>query len=188
VPVDFSRSLQDQFAPESMCFGCGPANSKGLQIKSFVALSNPHSAEPRIGTDDEGRDPAYLPLVATFHPLAHHIAFEGIVNGGILSVILDCHLNWTAAWHLMQRCKLEVPPCCVTAKYEVTFIAPTPIGVPLRIESRVIESSTRRVLVSANLGPVDPQVPGQQVIQQVTATGLGTFVAVKPDHPAFHRW
>ena len=30
------NSLQDTYAPESICFGCGPANTQGLRIKSFV--------------------------------------------------------------------------------------------------------------------------------------------------------
>ena len=30
-----SISVQDKYAPNSICFGCGPANKKGLQIKSF---------------------------------------------------------------------------------------------------------------------------------------------------------
>ena len=29
-------ALQDQYAPELICFGCGPANEKGLQLKSFA--------------------------------------------------------------------------------------------------------------------------------------------------------
>ena len=33
--MDESQSLQDQFAPTLICFGCGPANQQGLQIKSF---------------------------------------------------------------------------------------------------------------------------------------------------------
>ena len=29
------KSVQEQYAPNSICFGCGPANEKGLQIKSY---------------------------------------------------------------------------------------------------------------------------------------------------------
>ena len=103
--MDVSRSLQDQFAPHLICFGCGPANDLGLQIKSFV-----------VGEK----------LVARFTPQSHHQAFPGVVNGGIIGALLDCHMNWTAAYHLMQRLNLETPPCCVTAQFEVSFEAPTP--------------------------------------------------------------
>lgn len=150
-------SLQDRYAPKLLCFGCGPANEKGLRIKSFV----------------EGDR-----VVASFTPEPHQLAFEGIVNGGIIGVLLDCHLNWAAAWHLMEKSGLETPPCCVTARYEVMFKKPTPTGVPLRLEAWVTESTERRAVVEGTLGPDG----------QITATGKGTFVAVKPDHPAYHRW
>ena len=29
-------SLQEIFSPQSICFGCGPANAKGLRIRSIV--------------------------------------------------------------------------------------------------------------------------------------------------------
>ena len=30
-----TQSLQDRFAPHNACFGCGPANAKGLRLKSI---------------------------------------------------------------------------------------------------------------------------------------------------------
>ena len=150
-------SLQDQFAPKLDCFGCGPANEKGLRIKSFV-------------NGDE--------VVCEFMPEPHHLAFEGMVNGGIIGVLLDCHMNWTTAWHLMQRNELDSPPCCVTAKYEVTFKNPTPTKVPLLLTAKVIDSSERKGVIECELGPQG----------ETTAIGNGTFVSVKPGHPAYHRW
>ena len=29
------KSLQETYSPEDRCFGCGPANEKGLRIRSF---------------------------------------------------------------------------------------------------------------------------------------------------------
>ena len=155
--MDVNISLQDQFAPELACFGCGPANPLGLQIKSFV-----HGDQ----------------VVAEFAPGLQHQAYNGMVNGGIIGALLDCHMNWTAAWHLMEKLGLEQPPCTVTAKYSVTFAAPTPLEGPLQLVAWVGESSERRVDVKATLGVGD----------EVTAKGDGTFVSVKPGHPAYHRW
>jgi acyl-coenzyme A thioesterase PaaI-like protein len=155
--MDDSTSLQDQFAPNLICFGCGPSNEKGLQIKSFV----------------EGDR-----VIASFTPKSHHQAFEGMINGGIIGVLLDCHLNWTAAWHLMKENGLRVPPCCVTAKYEVTFEKPTPSKTQLDLEAWVIESSLRKAVVDGTIGSAG----------EITARCRGTFVSVKPDHPAYHRW
>ena len=30
------KCLQEQYAPHNACFGCGPANEKGLRIRSFA--------------------------------------------------------------------------------------------------------------------------------------------------------
>ena len=62
-----------RIAPSSICFGCGPANEKGLKIRSF-----------RKGNG----------LTMEFDPEEHHQAFPGMVNGGIIGSLLDCHGNW----------------------------------------------------------------------------------------------
>ncbi len=155
--TESEQSLQDRFAPNLICFGCGPANDQGLQIKSFVQGDR---------------------VVARFVPQPHHQAFEGMINGGIIGALLDCHMNWTAAWHLMQKTGADHPPCTVTAEYGVQFKAPTPSGQPLDLVAWVVESSDRKAVVQAELS----------VDGKVTATGHGTFVSVKPGHPAYHRW
>ena len=155
--MDVSKSLQDQFAPNLVCFGCGPANQKGLQIKSFVKGER---------------------VFAEFETQDHHQAYQGMINGGIIGALLDCHMNWTACWHLMQRLKMDAPPCSVTAEYRVVFKAPTPSDQPLRLEAWVTDSSDRKAVIEATIGTKD----------EITAQGFGTFVAVKPGHPAYHRW
>ena len=82
------NSIQREHAPNSICFGCGPANERGLQINSF-----------RI----EGG------LGLKFTPSDEHQAFPGMVNGGIIGTLLDCHGNWTAAIALMDEHGLEEP-------------------------------------------------------------------------------
>ena len=72
-------SLQERFAPENRCFGCGPANPRGLRLRSFPA------------SDDPNAD-----VVMTWTPENYHEAFEGMLNGGIIGTLLDCHGNWTA--------------------------------------------------------------------------------------------
>ena len=151
------KSLQQRFAPELNCFGCGPKNRLGLQIQSFV-----------VGEE----------VVAKFSPQPHHVAYEGMVNGGIIGALLDCHMNWTAAWHLMQRLEMEKPPCTVTAEYSVQFLAPTPMDETLSLIANVDSSSDRKAVISATLGFGD----------NVTAQGKGVFVSVQPGHPAYHRW
>ena len=40
----------------------------------------------------------------------------GIINGGIVSSLFDCHGNWTAAIALMDKAKLPRPPLTLTAE------------------------------------------------------------------------
>jgi acyl-coenzyme A thioesterase PaaI-like protein len=149
-------SLQDQYAEKSICFGCGPANEKGLKIKSFV----------------EGD--AY---VCRWTPEPHHHAFPGMLNGGIIGALLDCHSNWAASHHLMKARGEDTPPCSVTADFHVKLKKPTPMGEVL-LRAQVVESEGDRAMVEATL----------EAGGRVTATCRGTFVAVKEGHPAYHRW
>jgi acyl-coenzyme A thioesterase PaaI-like protein len=152
-----NKSVQEQFAPNNMCFGCGPANEKGLRIRSFI----------------EGEQ-----LIATFRPSAHHEAFPGVLNGGIIGSILDCHCNWAAAMHFMKLQGGETPPCTVTANYTIELKRPCPTDVDLLLRSTVVEQVRSRCVVSGILIANGTEY----------ATCKGTFVAVKPGHPAYHRW
>ena len=150
--------LQVRYSPASICFGCGPANPHGLHIRSFARSDGS--------------------LVATWRSGPDHAAFPGVLNGGIIGALLDCHCNWAATWHLMQRDNLPQPPCTVTASYAIKLLRPTPTESELMLEARVVEAGPDRARVEGTLAAAG----------QVCATCTGTFVAVKAGHPAFHRW
>lgn len=151
------KSLQETYAPDNRCYGCGPANAQGLRIRSF----------------EEGDE-----LVCEWTPRPHHLAFGNVVNGGIIGSILDCHSNWTAAVHLMNKRGLSELPPTVTADFHVTLKRPTPMGTPLHLRARAVESDDDHVVVEATLAANG----------KVTATCRGTFVAVQEGHPAYFRW
>ena len=102
----------------------------------------------------------------------------GMLSGGIIGTLLDCHCNWTAAYHLMKQAGADHPPCTVTADYTIRLMRPTPTDQPVELRARVVESKEDRAIVEGELIAHD----------KVTATCRGTFVAVKPGHPAYHRW
>lgn len=154
-----SQSLQEQYAPHNACFGCGPANQKGLRIRSF-----PSTDDPQV-------------VVAEWTPQDFHQAFPGVLNGGIIGSLLDCHCNWTAAYHLMRSGGQQSPPCTVTADYAIKLKRPTPMG-PVKLSAKVVESTEDRAVVEGTL----------EAGGKICATCRGTFVAVKEGHPAYHRW
>ncbi len=151
------KSVQDQYAPNSICFGCGPANENGLKIKSY-----------RINNG----------LEMEFDPVEKHQAFPGVINGGIIGSLIDCHGNWTAAIAIMEKNELESPLCTVTAQYEVKLKRPTPLGHTLKLKSRILGVQEDRAEIVIEL----------KADGKTCATGRGLFVAVKEGHPAYHRW
>jgi len=151
------KSVQETYGPKSVCFGCGPANKKGLLIRSF-----PQGDE----------------LVADWKPEKHHEAFTGILNGGIIGTLLDCHSNWTAAYFLMKRLGLNEAPSTVTADFHVFLKRPTPSAGPVHLVAKATEISDDRAKIEARL----------EAGGKTCATCVGTFVIVKPGHPAYHRW
>lgn len=150
--------LQVQYAPKSICYGCGPANPDGLHISSFP--------------QDDGS------LVASWQPERKFQAFPGIIYGGMVCSLLDCHCNWMASWHIMRQNGLSSPPCTVTAEHNVKFKRPTPCDGAITMVARVVDSKEDRATVYGEL------VAGEKVC----ATCTSVFVAVKEGHPAFHRW
>ena len=61
--------------PDNICFGCGVANPGGLQIKSYW--------DGDISRCD-------------FKPKKHHDGWPGLLCGGILATLMDCHCVCTA--------------------------------------------------------------------------------------------
>lgn len=124
------KSIQETWAPRTRCFGCGPANDKGLRIRSF-----------RNGDE----------FVCDWTPEPHHAAFDNVLNGGITGALLDCHSNWAATMVLMERNASDAPPCTVTADFHVFLKRPTPMEMPLHIRAHVIDATGDRATVEASI-------------------------------------
>jgi acyl-coenzyme A thioesterase PaaI-like protein len=157
MPDPSAQSLQERYAPANACWGCGSANSHGLRIRSF-----PRGEE----------------VVAEWKPESRYEAFPGVLNGGIIGTLLDCHCNWAAAWHLMQKAGADRPPCTVTAEYAIKLLRPTPTTESVYLSARIMESTDKRATVEGTLTGGG----------KVCATCRGIFVAVEEGHPAYHRW
>ena len=80
-------SVQQKYSPKSICFGCGPANEKGLRINSFP----------------EGDE-----LVMEFHAKPEHQAFPGMLNGGIIGA--TSLTGWQRRQARHERSAVACPP------------------------------------------------------------------------------
>ena len=123
--------LQDQLPGDNgarVCFGCGADNAHGLQIKSWMENDR---------------------ALCRFKPEPYHAAFPGVVNGGIIATVLDCHGIWTAVGNyqaLHGRMAMYV-----TRKLTVEYLKPTPLGPELLLEGRVTHEGKRSVTVELEL-------------------------------------
>jgi uncharacterized protein (TIGR00369 family) len=101
-----------------MCFVCGRQNPIGL--KAFFYR------------DEEGR------VVAHFTGQEEHQGYPGVMHGGIVAALLD---------EVIGRVAIAQDLWAVTAKLEVRFRQPVPLGQPLtlvgeltRLRSRTLEA------------------------------------------------
>ncbi len=132
--ADPTRSIQERLYPELTCFGCGHANPRGLQLRSY---------------ESETVDGAAL-MIGTFHPWTEHDNGVGFLNGGIISTVLDCH-GAAAVVAEADRQGWEPPPGAllpyVTAGLDVSFRRPTPLDEDLSLEAELLESSDAEMTV-----------------------------------------
>jgi acyl-coenzyme A thioesterase PaaI-like protein len=128
---DNQLSIQERLYPQLTCFGCGPANPKGLQLRSY----------PSSGV-----------VTATFTPWPEHDNGFGFLNGGIISTILDCH---SAAAVTLEADRQGWKPApgvflpYVTAALDVRFLRPTPLSEPLELWAQV--TSAAEPAITANV-------------------------------------
>jgi acyl-coenzyme A thioesterase PaaI-like protein len=119
-----AQSLQERYFPDLPCFGCGPANEKGLQLRSY----------PRAdGT-----------VAALFTPWPEHDNGLGYLNGGIIATVLDCHSAAAVTHEAFSRGWPPLPGAAlpyVTAGLEVRYLRPAPLTETVALYAEVTDSS-----------------------------------------------
>lgn len=144
-------SLQDRAAPDFVCYCCGPAHPTGLHIKSFW-------------------DPDGVHVVTKYRPRTEFTGFPGLVYGGLLAMLIDCHSGWTAmAYHYRQEGREpDTKPRidCVTGTMDINYLKATPLGVELTIKARVEGPVARKSRVLSEIWAGDV----------LTVTGDSIFV------------
>jgi len=127
---DAGPALQDVLKVH--CFGCGALNERGLQIKSHWQ-------------GDE--------LVCRWQPPVHYIGHPGVVYGGAIASVVDCHAIWTAmATHCRDEgMALDAAPAFVTGRLAVNYLRPAAIDRPLELRARVTDRGERRSTVACRV-------------------------------------
>ncbi|MBX7434625.1 PaaI family thioesterase [Mycobacterium sp. Y57] len=128
-----ATAIQDRLFPTANCFGCGPANSRGLRLKSYLAADF---------------------VTATFMPWPEHDNGLGFLNGGIIATVLDCH---TAAC-VMHEASIQgwdAPPGAllpfVTSGIDVRYLRPSPLDSAVELRAVVVKSTEPEIVCAAEL-------------------------------------
>ena len=103
------------------CFVCGPGNDRGLGIRFRL-------------DDDVCR--------AEFTPTESYAGYDGVVHGGILFCLLD---DVMANWFYLQGKR------CFTARAEVRYRQPLPVGMPVRMEGRLLRRKSRVAVIEGKV-------------------------------------
>jgi acyl-coenzyme A thioesterase PaaI-like protein len=117
------------------CFGCGPDNEHGLQIKSYW----------------EGDE-----AICTWRPEAHHCGGSTQnLNGGIIACLMDCHSLNLAIAHAYKnegRAIGTAPRIAyVTGSIHVSYQRPTPLDQAVSLRARVTKVEGRKTSVYCTL-------------------------------------
>ncbi|MCA9904163.1 MAG: PaaI family thioesterase [Anaerolineae bacterium] len=131
TPQPIQNFYDDKIA---ICYGCGRHNEHGLHVQTFW--------DGAVG-------------VAHFMPRDYHTAFPGVVYGGLLASVIDCHSIGTAIAAMYDAedrapgTELEIT--CVTGNLNVTYLHPTPMGVELIINARIKSLTERKALLETEV-------------------------------------
>jgi acyl-coenzyme A thioesterase PaaI-like protein len=129
------KAFQDCYPDNfSQCYGCGRLNGQGLQIKSYW-------------DGDE--------TVCSYIPDEKYMAIPGMVYGGLIASLIDCHSTGSAAAFATRAEGREMgsEPAVrfLTAALHVDFKSPTPMGMPLELRSKAKEIKPKKVVVTTVL-------------------------------------
>ncbi len=141
------KAVQD-LMPRNHCYGCGPDNPDGLQIKSYWQ-------------DDV--------CVCTYTPRPEQCAGPlQYLYGGTLASLIDCHSVGTAVanyYRLEGREIGEEPEIwCVTGQLSVNYLEPTPIDRDVTLRASIKECTERKTIVKCRAYSGDTLVAAAKVI------------------------
>jgi len=118
-------------SPRHWCYGCGAKNPEGLHIEFEV----------------EG-----LRVTGRFTARQAHQGYPGVAHGGIAAAVLDEAMGWAmyaaGAW-------------AMTARMEVKYRRPLPLGEPLTVTAEVLRDRGRRLEAEATLRTQSGEVLAQ---------------------------
>jgi acyl-coenzyme A thioesterase PaaI-like protein len=127
-------AIQD-LIPHNHCYGCGPENPDGMQIKSYW----------------DGKESR-----CTYVPRPEQCAGpKQFLYGGTIASLIDCHSVCTSIANYYQRDGFDIGDgpeiWCVTGGLEVRYLKPTPIDQPVELCATVSECTDNKTILECIL-------------------------------------
>jgi len=141
------KAIQD-CVPGNHCYGCGPENPLGMQIKSYF----------------DGRE-----SLCTYAPRLEQCAGPTqYLYGGTIASLIDCHSVCTSIANYYLRDGFEVgegpPVWCVTGNLNVRYVKPTPIDRPVQLCATIRECTDKKTIVDCTLSSDDVVTARAEVV------------------------
>jgi acyl-coenzyme A thioesterase PaaI-like protein len=133
TPAPATTAIQDQLGDQP-CWGCGPNTSHGLRIKSYWSGER---------------------SVCTWQAAPHHVGWPGVLNGGILAAVVDCHCVCTAiadAYQAEGR-PLGSQPAIgyATGSLSISYLLPVPVDATLELDAQVTHRAARKAVIECTV-------------------------------------
>ena len=132
--------VQGAAFPDGGCFGCGPANTEGLGLRSFTDGST---------------------VTAVWEPRPVHQAVADVLCGGVIGTLLDCHAGAAVWWWIHQQYgawpsstvtpDADGGPTYLTAGYSIDLLRPTSIAAPVILRAEVSGHEDPQITVAGEL-------------------------------------
>lgn len=128
--MEKNEYFQDHM-PGNVCFGCGRDNHFGLQISSYW----------------EGEE-----AVCIWNSEEKYQGWKGILNGGVLATLIDCHTMGTAmaATYKTENRRLGSEPeyRYATGTLTIKYLKPTSNLKAIELRAKVTEIKGRKVVMT----------------------------------------
>lgn len=156
--------IQDFYPDDiAICYGCGRHNPNGLHIR----------------TEWNG-----IEGIFRFKPKPYHTAFPGVVYGGLLASLIDCHSIGTAiaaAYDTEGRNPGTEPEITyVTGNLNVTYLLPTPMDTELTLKAKIKEQKGKKTIVTCSLFAGDKECVRGEVVGIRVPSRRNSLKDVKP--------
>lgn len=120
--------------PENICFGCGSHNTQGLQIKSYWVDEVAH---------------------CEWQAQEKYQGWKGILNGGILATLIDCHCMCTAMAHAyrIEERSLDSKPLYryATGTMQIRYLKPVPYKALIILKAHILAYKNRKSTLHCTL-------------------------------------